>query len=180
MEAGPGTAAATTWIVRGGGQPRPPRTIDAGTSRRRRDRPRGRSTWHPAAGSRSAPADDPRGPGGFLRDGRRLSRPRATRRTASTERLRRYLEKHSESFKTTPVEDLCKHALQALAGCVAGEKELDAASASLAVISADGTSRIIEDGAVQKYLDTVEVDKAAAQTESMAVDDAGGDGDVAM
>ena len=31
-----------------------------------------------------------------------------------------------------------------------------------------------------EYLDTVEVDKAAAQTESMAVDDAGGDGDVAM
>mmetsp|Transcript_1927 Transcript_1927/g.5715 ORF Transcript_1927/g.5715 Transcript_1927/m.5715 type:complete len:262 (-) Transcript_1927:35-820(-) len=99
---------------------------------------------------------------------------------ARAQSAKTYLEKHSESFKTTPVEDLCKHALQALAGCVAGEKELDAASASLAVISADGTSRIIEDGAVQKYLDTVEVDKAAAQTESMAVDDAGGDGDVAM
>ena len=69
-----------------------------------------------------------------------------------------------------------------------GDKELDSSSASLSIISKgpDGTatSEIIEDGAIQKYLDTVEVDKAAESTEAMAVDDApaatDAEGDVQM
>ena len=59
---------------------------------------------------------------------------------------------------------------QALAGCVAGDKELDAAAASLAVVTADGQSRLIEDAEVQKYLDLVEVEKTAAQTEGMELE----------
>ena len=61
---------------------------------------------------------------------------------------------------------------QALAGCVAGDKELDAAAASLAVVTADGQSRLIEDSDVQKYLDLVEVEKTAAQTEGMELEGA--------
>ena len=61
---------------------------------------------------------------------------------------------------------------QALAGCVAGDKELDAAAASLAVVTADGQSRLIEDSDVQKYLDLVEVVKTAAQTEGMELEGA--------
>ena len=61
---------------------------------------------------------------------------------------------------------------QALAGCVAGDKELDAAAASLAVVTADGQSRLIEDAEVQKYLDLVEVEKTAAQTEGMELEGA--------
>jgi len=86
---------------------------------------------------------------------------------ARAQSAKTYLEKHHESFKDTPVEELCTHALQALAGCVAGDKELDAAAASLAVISADGTSRLSEDTAVQKYLDLVEVEKTAVAAEGM-------------
>ena len=59
---------------------------------------------------------------------------------------------------------------QALAGCVAGDKELDAAAASLAVVTSDGQSRLIEDSEVQKYLDLVEVEKTAAQTEGMELE----------
>ena len=86
---------------------------------------------------------------------------------ARAQSAKTYLEKHHKTFKDTPVEELCTHALQALAGCVAGDKELDAAAASLAVVTADGQSRLIEDAEVQKYLDLVEVEKTAAQTEGM-------------
>ena len=59
-----------------------------------------------------------------------------------------------------------------MAGCVAGDKELDAAAASLAVVTADGQSRLIEDAEVQKYLDLVEVEKTAQQAEGMELEGA--------
>jgi 20S proteasome subunit alpha 6 len=91
---------------------------------------------------------------------------------ARAQSAKTYLEKHHKTFKDTPVEELCTHALQALAGCVAGDKELDAAAASLAVVTADGQSRLIEDSDVQKYLDLVEVERTAAQTEGMELEGA--------
>ncbi|KAH8095698.1 threonine-type endopeptidase [Aureococcus anophagefferens] len=96
---------------------------------------------------------------------------------ARAQSAKTYLEKHVDAFKGCGVDELCKHALKGLAGCVAGDKELDAASASLAIVSFDAAAgeaatQIIEDGDVQKYLDTVEIDAAAAQAENMAVDDA--------
>ena len=51
-------------------------------------------------------------------------------------------------------------------------EELDAAAASLAVVTSDGQSRLIEDAEVQKYLDLVEVEKTAAQTEGMELEGA--------
>ena len=50
------------------------------------------------------------------------------------------------------------------------EAELDAAAASLAVVTADGQSRLIEDSDVQKYLDLLEVEKTAQQAEGMELD----------
>ena len=47
-----------------------------------------------------------------------------------------------------------------------------ATAASLAVVTADGQSRLIEDSDVQKYLDLVEVEKTAAQTEGMELEGA--------
>ena len=55
---------------------------------------------------------------------------------------------------------------------MAGDKELDAAAASLAVVTADGQSRLIEDAEVQKYLDLVEVEKTAQQAEGMELEGA--------
>ena len=49
---------------------------------------------------------------------------------------------------------------------------LDAAAASLAVVTADGQSRLIEDKEVQKYLDLVEVEKTAQQAEGMELEGA--------
>ena len=40
----------------------------------------------------------------------------------------------------------------------------------MAVVTADGQSRLIEDKEVQKYLDLVEVEKTAAQTEGMELE----------
>ena len=51
-----------------------------------------------------------------------------------------------------------------------GGNVFDAAAASLAVVTADGQSRLIEDAEVQKYLDLVEVEKTAAQTEGMELE----------
>jgi len=111
---------------------------------------------------------------------------------ARSQSAKTYLEKHADAFKAAPTDELCKHALKALAGCVSGDKELDAASASLAIVGVDAngetTNEIIEDAAIQAILDTLEIDRAADATSAMAVDDApapppapaAGDGDVAM
>ncbi|CAM9338516.1 unnamed protein product [Phaeothamnion confervicola] len=55
-----------------------------------------------------------------------------------------YLEKHFESFAACGVEDLIKHALKALSGCIVGDKELDKESASIAIIGPDAPFKIIE------------------------------------
>ena len=92
---------------------------------------------------------------------------------ARAQSAKTYLEKHHKTFKDTPVEELCTHALQALAGCVAGDKELDAAAASLASghggrpVSFDRRQRRAE-----TRLDLVEVEKTAAQTEGMELEGA--------
>ena len=109
---------------------------------------------------------------------------------ARSQSAKTYLEKHVDAFKAATVDELCKHALKALAGCVSGDKELDAASASLAIVGVDAegntTNEIIEDAAIQSILDTLEIDRAAEQAGNMAVDDdapaaaTDGDGDVAM
>ena len=56
---------------------------------------------------------------------------------ARAQSAKTYLEKHYDKFKTASLDELIKHSLKALAGCVAGDKELDSASASLSIIGAD-------------------------------------------
>ena len=102
---------------------------------------------------------------------------------ARAQSAKTYLEKHFDTFPSLSVDDLIKHALRGLAGCVAGEKELDAASASVAIIgpSDDGsiTSKILENDAIQPYLDAIDLSPAtaadeepAAATDAMDTDDA--------
>jgi len=88
---------------------------------------------------------------------------------ARSQSAKTYLEKHFESFPDLALDDLIKHALKALAGCVAGDNALDAASASLAVVGLadDGktvVSKLIEDDAVQPYLDAIDVQSQPAAT----------------
>ncbi|KAJ8599262.1 hypothetical protein CTAYLR_006230 [Chrysophaeum taylorii] len=83
-----------------------------------------------------------------------------------------YLEKHFETFKYCDLDDLIKHALKALAGCVSSDKALDKASASLAVVGLadDGVavvSKLVEDDAVQPYLDAIDIAPAAVEETKM-------------
>ncbi|KAJ1462778.1 20S proteasome subunit alpha type 1 [Pelagophyceae sp. CCMP2097] len=91
---------------------------------------------------------------------------------ARAQSAKTYLEKHHESFPAASLDELIKHALKALAGCVAGDSELTAAAASLCIISrgANGkaSTQIFEDAEVQPYLDAVEVEKAPADADGAA------------
>lgn len=85
-----------------------------------------------------------------------------------------YLEKHFETFKDLDLDELIKHALKALAGCVSGDKALDAASASIAVVGLadDGVSvvsKLIEDNDIQPYLDAIDLPGAAPAPAAAAV-----------
>jgi len=114
----------------------------------------------------------------------------ATAIGARSQAAKTYLEKHFDEFKTLEVDDLIKHALRALAGCVAGESALDAAAASVAVVGppADamnkkkgGVSKILEGDLVQPYLDAIDITSTMDTTEGAeAATEAGEDADVPM
>mmetsp|Transcript_25279 Transcript_25279/g.100747 ORF Transcript_25279/g.100747 Transcript_25279/m.100747 type:complete len:377 (+) Transcript_25279:82-1212(+) len=97
---------------------------------------------------------------------------------ARSQSAKTYLEKHHASFASLSLDECVKHALKALAGCVAGDKELDAASASVAIVGLadDGTvsSTILEDDQVQPYLDAID---ATPPPQEAAADGGGGDDD---
>jgi len=88
-----------------------------------------------------------------------------------------YLEKHHASFPTLELDDLIKHALKALAGCVPSEKELDAQCASVAVVGLDAPLRVLDGADVQPYLDQIELEGGggAAAPEAEAKDAAEGE-----
>lgn len=74
---------------------------------------------------------------------------------------RTYLEQHFQSLDNCSVEDLIKHALKALAVSLSADVELDTKSASVAIVGKDTPFEIIEGGALQRYLDEIEVDGEA-------------------
>lgn len=88
-----------------------------------------------------------------------------------------YLEKHYESFPSLELDDLIKHALKALAGCVPSEKELDAACASISIVGEGMPLRILDGAELQVYLDQIEVEGGAAtfEAETKGDDSAGAD-----
>jgi len=71
---------------------------------------------------------------------------------------RTYLEREFETFPTCTPEELIKHALKALASSLAGDTELDAKSASIAIVGVDKAFEVIEGPALQVYLDQIEVE----------------------
>jgi 20S proteasome subunit alpha 6 len=66
-----------------------------------------------------------------------------------------YLEKHVAKFAACPVEELIKHGVKALAGCVQAEKTLEAANLSIVVIGPDQKYLSFENAATQPYLDAI-------------------------
>lgn len=83
---------------------------------------------------------------------------------ARSQTSRTYLEREYSKFADCSVDELIKHGLMALAASLSGDAELDAKSASIAVIGPDQDFIVIEGADLQKYLDmlTVESNKSAA------------------
>ena len=73
---------------------------------------------------------------------------------------RTYLEKEFEAFESCSLDELIKHALKALAASLAGDSELDAKNASIAVVGEGTPFRVIEGKEIQPYLDAVSVEGA--------------------
>jgi len=71
---------------------------------------------------------------------------------------RTYLEREFECFPECSLDDLIKHGLKALASSLAGDSELNAKNASIAIVGADQPFLVIEGDDIQKYLDAVEVE----------------------
>mmetsp|Transcript_50040 Transcript_50040/g.113598 ORF Transcript_50040/g.113598 Transcript_50040/m.113598 type:complete len:263 (+) Transcript_50040:83-871(+) len=69
-----------------------------------------------------------------------------------------YLEKHQTSFVDAPVEELIKHGVKAIAGCVQSDKTLDSSNLSIVVIGPDQVYTAIEDAATKPYLDAIELE----------------------
>ncbi|KAJ1435600.1 nucleophile aminohydrolase [Ochromonadaceae sp. CCMP2298] len=74
---------------------------------------------------------------------------------------RTYLEKEFDSFPDCSLDDLIKHALKAMAASLAGDAELDAKNASIAIVGVDQAFKVIEGPDIQRYLDAVEVEGEA-------------------
>jgi 20S proteasome subunit alpha 6 len=92
-----------------------------------------------------------------------------------------YLEKHMDTFPDASSEELIKHGIKALAGCVQSDKVLEASNTSIVIIGPDQKYTTIDDAAVQPYLDAIEAEgvslAAAAAADGEAKD---GDGDATM
>ena len=84
---------------------------------------------------------------------------------------RTYLEREFESFENCSLDDLIKHGLKALAASLSGDVELDSKSASIGIVGKDTTFKILDDAAVQPYLDSIEVEAdVEVSTEALVVD----------
>lgn len=69
-----------------------------------------------------------------------------------------YLEKHMSAFADAPVDELIKHGVKALAGCVQSDKTLDASNLSIVVIGPEQRYLMLENDTAQPYLDAIELE----------------------
>ncbi|CAN0156474.1 unnamed protein product [Scytosiphon promiscuus] len=82
---------------------------------------------------------------------------------ARSQSAKTYLEKHFESFESCDLDELVKHSLKALSGCVTGDKELDAQGLTLAIVGKDKVFETLEGEQLQPYMDAIELEGNAAQ-----------------
>ncbi len=71
---------------------------------------------------------------------------------------RTYLEREYDKFNGCSMEELIKYGLKSLAASLGGDSQLDSKSVSVGVVGANQPFRIIENDAIQPYLDMVEVE----------------------
>jgi 20S proteasome subunit alpha 6 len=73
-----------------------------------------------------------------------------------------YLEKHSAEFRGCSVDELIKHGIKALSGCVQTDKTLEASNLSIVVIGPDQRFLAYEDDATRPFLEAVELEGGLA------------------
>jgi len=91
---------------------------------------------------------------------------------AQSQAGRTYLERTFETYEDASLDDLINHALLALKEC-AHDHEINSRNCSLAIIAVDEKLRILEDEAVQPFIDRLQAAEeggAAAGGEAMAED----------
>jgi 20S proteasome subunit alpha 6 len=88
---------------------------------------------------------------------------------ARSQSAKTYLEKHFESFENCDVNELVKHGLKALSGCITGDKELDVNNVTIGIVGVDRPFDLIEGDLIQPFLDAIEVegDVAVRSTEPL-------------
>ncbi|CAM9527722.1 unnamed protein product, partial [Discosporangium mesarthrocarpum] len=77
---------------------------------------------------------------------------------ARSQSAKTYLEKEFETFEECNEDELIKHALKALAGCVTGDKELDAQGATVSVVGKGRKFELLEGEQLQPFLDAIELE----------------------
>ncbi|OQR91928.1 proteasome subunit alpha [Achlya hypogyna] len=80
---------------------------------------------------------------------------------ARSQSARTYLEKHFETFPSCSKDELIKHALQGIRGCLEGDQELSASNVTIALVGQNQTFVLIEGADLQPYIDAVEVAEMA-------------------
>lgn len=96
---------------------------------------------------------------------------------ARAQSARTYFEKFMDGFPDAGPDDMIKHALKALSGCVQTDKQLEAVSTALVIIGPDKKYTMLEDSALQPYMDAIELEGDTPGAADEATD---ADGDVAM
>lgn len=91
---------------------------------------------------------------------------------ARAQSAKTYLEKFMAEFPDADAESMIKHSLKALSGCVQTDKQLEASNTCVVVIGPDQKLTMIEDAALQPYLDAIELEG------DMPANDDGAGGDV--
>mmetsp|Transcript_7458 Transcript_7458/g.10453 ORF Transcript_7458/g.10453 Transcript_7458/m.10453 type:complete len:262 (-) Transcript_7458:33-818(-) len=79
---------------------------------------------------------------------------------ARSQSAKTYLEKHFESFDSCGKDELVKHGLKALSGCISSEKELNKFNTSISIVGINEPLEIIGQDKLQVYLDMIEVEES--------------------
>lgn len=90
-----------------------------------------------------------------------------------------YLEKHTASFGGCNVDELVKHGIKAIAGCVQSDKTLDSSNLSIVVVGPNGQYTLYDGEATQPYLDSIDLE-GDMPVRAEGGDDAEVDGDATM
>ncbi|KAG2497079.1 hypothetical protein HYH03_005074 [Edaphochlamys debaryana] len=86
---------------------------------------------------------------------------------ARSQAAKTYLEKHFESFPAADMDELIRHGLKALQASLA-EGELTAANCSVAIVGKGFAFTLLEDAAVQPYVDALKEDEPMQAEEAAA------------